>query len=460
MKTTVQTTGDLYQAWYDAVVAAFGLSPRTFLLARAQIPLGETSPDLWDYFDSVPFEDGHFYELQLFNRFSVGYGAVVNLLIPQSGTAWRIAVGEHYSQWVEYLASSPPIPPRGMRELFTAWAQENIPDPALAQAAITAYQQVLNDVVPVAQDRFNEAKGPYAYSRSIDEACDQTRRGTRIELLFTSSQSATPRREAASPFAAQLAGAELSLEARGHAERAAAKLAASHVAGGAVFAHQAQVCAAPLQAADVIGGEPYPPWFSEAALSYAYDNPCIAWPADMKPTWEQTFGPSGSLRRLVKSLLLVDGVEMTLVSDAELTDDEKTALQQAATAGFTPLLAVASPTWLRAAEAGSRAVVPLRLAFQEENGAIVIRISSPAGNVMLFGVVADTPQEGWRMAPPKIGACRLVNREPRREPEHADQAGLILSSPAFLKAGLGLGPGRWKNSLEIELPGRPSWMSV
>ena len=389
----MQTTGDLYQAWYEAVVAAFGLSPLTFLLSRSLIPLGNTSRDLWDYYDSVPLEsDGHFYELHLFNRFSDGYGVVVNLIIPQSGTAWRIAVGDHYSQWVEYLASSPPIPPGGMLELFTDWAEKNIPDPARAQAAITAYQQVLNGVVPVAQDRFIKAKGVYAFSRSIDEARDQARRGPKIQFSFSSTQPAAAGQEAAVSFAARLAGANLPLETRGPAERAAAKLEMSHVEGKAFFDHQARVSAAPLQTAEIIGGRAYPPWFSAPALSYAYNNPGPAvWPGDMKPTWEQTFGPSGNLRRLVTNVVLIDGAEIELISDADLTEEEKSALQQAATAGVTPLLAVASPAELRAAGATSRATVPLRLSFREENGSIVIQISSPPGNVMLFGVVADTP---------------------------------------------------------------------
>src|SRR6185436_12448304 len=80
-------SGDLYQAWYDAVVEAFGLSPDSFLMARSLIPLGSTSSNLWEYFNSVPLEsDGHYYEPHLFNLFSDGYGAVVNLIIPQFGT--------------------------------------------------------------------------------------------------------------------------------------------------------------------------------------------------------------------------------------------------------------------------------------------------------------------------------------------------------------------------------------
>ena len=75
-------TNNLYQIWYDAVVAAFHLSPKTFLLAGTPIPLGNTSRDLWDYFDTVPASVDHYYQPAPLNRFSEGYGSVVNLIIP------------------------------------------------------------------------------------------------------------------------------------------------------------------------------------------------------------------------------------------------------------------------------------------------------------------------------------------------------------------------------------------
>lgn len=388
-------SNDLYQAWYDAVVAAFGLSPSSFLMARSLIPLGSTSRNLWDYFDSVPLEsDGHYYEPHFFNRFSDGYGTVVNLIIPQAGTAWRDAMGDHYCQWVDYLASSPPIPPGGMLELFATWARRNIPDPAQAQAAITIYEQILNGVVPVAQDRFLKAAGVYAYSRSIDEARDQVRKGPAYKLSFSSSPPAAGvrPREAAS-FAARLATVQLPAKARGQAESAMTKLAASHVEGKAVFDHQAQVWAAPLEKREIIGAVPYPPWFSWAALRYAYQNPGnTVWPVDMKPTWEQTFGPSGNLRRLVSSIVLVDGVDVVLVSDADLTSGERSALQQAAAAGVTPLFALAASAGLQSAGQSASAKPSLSFSLATNDKTLEIRINSPLGNVMLFGVVAIPPE--------------------------------------------------------------------
>ncbi|HEY0552784.1 MAG TPA: hypothetical protein VGG20_00850 [Thermoanaerobaculia bacterium] len=382
-------SADLYQAWYDAVVKVFGLSPLTFLMARSLIPLGSTSRDLWDFFDSIPIaSDGHYYELHAFNRFSEGYGVVVNLVIPQSGTTWRNAVGDHYGDWVKYLASSPTIPPGGMLELFTVWAEKNIPDPERAQAAITAYQQVLNGVIPVAQDRFIGAGGVYAFSRSIDEARSRVSSGPKYEFSFSSSSNAPPR-PAAGP---RLRLARLGGEMGGFAESALAKIAASHVEGRARFDHQARFKAVPLTSPEIVGGKPYPGWFSAGALRYAYETKDgTVWPAGMKPTWEQTFGPTGNLQRVATELVLVDGVNVELEAETDLSAGELAALQEAAAAGITPLFGIASPAEMQMAGFRAVAAAPLRLSISAEGSTIKIRIESPLGNAMLFGVVATPP---------------------------------------------------------------------
>jgi hypothetical protein len=380
---------DLYQAWYDAAVQAFGLSPLTFLMARALIPLGSTSRDLWDFFDSIPLaSDGHYYEPHNFNRFSEGYGVVVNLVIPQAGTTWRSAVGDHYGDWVKYLASSPTIPQGGMLALFTAWAGKNIPDPGQAQAAITAYAQILNGVVPVAQDRFITAAGVYAYSRSIEEARNRVSTGPKYRFSFSSPASAARPQGIAGP---KLRLAKLGGEMR-FAESALAKVAASRVEGHACFEHQARFKASPLTTREIVGSKEYPAWFSAGALRYAYETQDgTVWPAGMKPTWNQTFGPSGNLSRVSTEIVLVDGVNVDLESEADLTADELGALRQAAAAGVTPLFSIASPVELQAAGFRPVEAAPLRLSITTEGAMLKVHIESPPGNVMLFGVVATPP---------------------------------------------------------------------
>lgn len=313
---------DLQQAWYDAVAGTFGLSPATFRMARVLSPLGDTSRDLWDDFDSLPAEsDGRYYEPELFNRFSDDYGAMVNLILPRTG----------------------------------------------------------DDTVPVAQDRFVKAAGVYAYSRTIGEAREQVVQGSALTVSF-SSGSPGRRLPAAVSESARRAAVRLPAGLRGRAAGAMTRLAAGQVQGMATFQHQAQVRASPLEAIGILDGRHYPAWFCAAALKYACrtrDN--TVWPEGLKPDWEQMFGPSGSLRHRVGSLVLVDGVELSLASDADLSDDDRDALQQAAEACVTPLFALPAPA------AGANAAWRCSLAAAEDR--LEIHLSSPPGNVLLFGVV-------------------------------------------------------------------------
>jgi hypothetical protein len=326
---------DLRQAWYDAVVEAFNLSPLTFLMAGLLIPLGSTSRDLWDYFDSVPLAgNDHYYEPQDLNRFSEGYGAVVNLIIPQAGTS----------------------------------------------------------VVSVAQERFLGAAGVYAFSRSMDEALDLVSRGPQCQFSFASSPSTAAARPQNAAGGPKLTAAKLGGETLGFVESVLDKVAASHVVGNVLFNHQAPVSAAPLATQEIVGDKEYPPWFSAAALRYAYETrDATVWPAGMKPTWDQTFGPSGNLNRVTTQVVLVDGVNVELTSDADLIAGELTALQQAASAGITPLFSFADPAELQGAGFRAAAAPPLLVSIAPEGSALKIHIESPLGNVMLFGVIASPP---------------------------------------------------------------------
>jgi hypothetical protein len=236
-----------------------------------------------------------------------------------------------------------------------------------------------------AQDRFITAAGVYAYSRSIEEARNRVSMGPKYEFSFSSPASAARPQGIAGP---KLRLAKLGGEMR-FAESALAKVAASHVEGHARFDHQARFKASPLATREIVGSKEYPAWFSAGALRYAYETQDgTVWPAGMKPTWDQTFGPSGNLSRVSTDIVLVDGVNVDLESEADLTADELGALRQAAAAGVTPLFSIASPVELQTAGFRPVAAAPLRLSITTEGAMLKIHIESPPGNVMLFGVIA------------------------------------------------------------------------
>ncbi len=373
---------DLQQVWFDAVVKAFGLSPLSFLIAGSMTPPGVSSRELWSFYDVIPADTGgHYYE-PTFSRFSDCYGAVVNLIIPQFGTEWRQAVGDDYPRWVSFLESGPEIPAGGMLELFSGWARSTIADPTRAERAISAYSGILFSTVPVAQARFIEAHGSYAFSKSITDA----RAAVSQAPSYRFSIDSTPRLGTAKPvFPAWLAGSLASIsdaQTHRHTKSALLKLAAQRVTGSAVFDHQTGVAAQPLQSRQQVGDKLYPAWYSSAALDLAFQTHGEpVWPAGIKPTWEQTFGPSGSLQRLVTRVVLVDGVDIELESHADFSDQEQKALQQAAAEGIAPLFAIPPAP-------GKSRRPTLSLSIIKQEDVFKIFIKSPPGHVLVFGVVA------------------------------------------------------------------------
>ncbi len=70
--------------FYNATAAGCKLDPSRFQLFQAHTPLGTTSRDLWNIFDSIPPQSiSTCYDPSRLNRFSQTYGAVVAHLNPQ-----------------------------------------------------------------------------------------------------------------------------------------------------------------------------------------------------------------------------------------------------------------------------------------------------------------------------------------------------------------------------------------
>ena len=49
-----QAMATLYRQWYNALVAGLRLDPATFQLLQPNTPIGDTSDQLWAYYNSIP----------------------------------------------------------------------------------------------------------------------------------------------------------------------------------------------------------------------------------------------------------------------------------------------------------------------------------------------------------------------------------------------------------------------
>lgn len=375
-----QAMQTLNAQWYNTMAAGLNLSAQTFQIYQSNVLLGNTSTDLWAIFDAIPpLSITHQAEPSQINRFSDNYGGVINTVLPASAVQWKITMGDSYADWVAYLADyrkSKPQPPIDMLAVFRDWVQPNIPDPAIAQRAITQYSQILHGVVATAQSRFIGAGEVYAYNKSIDDLRGLVRQAPSGQYTFNSGTASS---DLSHTWAQSTGGGGFGFlwGGGGSSSRDSItnKFSTSNVLIDVSFSHVLALTAGPLMTSTFVGNKTYPGWFSSEALEYAYQNKSNdVWPVDGAATWESTFGDNGNLKRFATSIVVADEITMTMMSAATYSSDEREAIRSESGGGFWPFYNTRS-------SGGSDTTVTFN-----DQGNMTVKVKSPAGSPMILGV--------------------------------------------------------------------------
>jgi hypothetical protein len=380
-----QAMETLTAQWYNAVITGCGLDRDTFQLFQGNGTIGSTSENMWNIFDVVPpLSVSHYYNPSQANVFSSDYGSVVNNLIPQNSTEFQNSMGDYYAKWTAYLDTNPPMPAGGILQLFKNWAQLHL-SPGLAQKCYTEYQQVAGGVVPVAVQMWSDAGGATsqkAYNHTIVELQDQlaTVRGRSFSM-----NSATESSDVTDSWAKGSVGGWYDIfagEAGGSWEKFTSSVTKSGVVVTATFDHLLTFAAAGLAKAStdpILSG--YQPWYYEPALSLGYhhdDN--LVWQHGA-PSWADTFGPKGNLLRTASALVVIDGVKISVRSQASFDSVEQQQIKAHAKVGFFPFFeADASGGWSNDVEF-------------DDAGRMTMSSQSPTGNPQTLGAIV-TPIGG------------------------------------------------------------------
>jgi hypothetical protein len=81
-------------------------------------------------------------------------------------------------------------------------------------------------------------------------------------------------------------------------------------------------------------------WYSSSLLSQAFSAATSPpWRTDANPSWQDLFGQGGGMRRALASVLIVDGVSITVSSDATFGASDQQTIMDHAAAGLWPLYA-------------------------------------------------------------------------------------------------------------------------
>jgi len=371
---TVEDTGDqamttLYQQWYNAVVAGLRLDAGTFQLIQPNTPVGATSDTLWAYYNSIPPASllSNF-QLNGLNRLYDDYQAVVNMLISQTGDALRIDLGDSYQAWMNYVGALNPAPaPNDLPNIFFSWA--TIHAPGVASKGRNDIEAILDDPIALAQqaviNRSGFINGVPNFGATIQDLRNAVQSAPAASFSF---DSLTQSSDTSTTWAkAAVGGFWDFFEAEGSSEwdKTQSKAASAHLTIAVSLDHALTFPAAPGA------------WYSSAALTAAYatrDN--TMWRSGT-PNWNTAFGPTGNLQRFLTELIVVDGIDLTMTSQADYDTSEQEEIKAQAQAGFFPFFCAE-------ASGGFSSNVTF-----DGSGTMTVTGSSPAGNPVVLGAVVS-----------------------------------------------------------------------
>jgi hypothetical protein len=322
----------LQDRWYNAVVEQMLLSPDTFQLSQPSPPIANDA-GLWDYLDALP-------PLSLtFNHrawqrglFFTEYAAVARQ-IQFSPEALCQEIGEdNHKAWQSYLQRQNPAPPPSeIPGLFMAWASVCAPSVAATGTAELSRVMLVDDA--------RRALDPYLESNGLPPDF----RGSSSQLL----QTMEPALGARISFDSRTSQGVVSntwAGGRNHGLYGLWAGSPSDTPSSNRFADSHMRVEVRLRASVVWTSTPgawYHPWL----LQLAYTDPgSPPWPPTPNPTWQDVFGEDGSLARVIASLVVVDGIDATIISGETYNDADQKAIASNCSSGLWPLYIPSGPS--------------------------------------------------------------------------------------------------------------------
>lgn len=361
-----QVMATLQSQWYNAVVAGLGLDPSRFQLAQPSAPLGDTSDQLWAYFNNIPpLSLTSQFATSGGNRFHDDYVAVVSQLQSQGDGALQRDLGDQYGAWMKYVTSLSPLPtPELLPGTFRTWA--SVYAPGVAQKGATDLAAALNDPIYQAQlaaaDKTGFINGVPPFSATIADLRAAIPQGEARTIAFDSSTASS-----------DVSHTWASAEASGLYEFF------SGSAGGSYdqLSQKATGSTLKVQAAfhNVVTFAAFPgPWYVSSALASAYNTQDNTLWRHGTPSPDSTFGPSGNMLRFGSSIVVVDGIDATITSTASYSESDQQTIKANASVGIWPFFSFGG-------EGGHSTDTSF-----DSNGSMTVTVSNPPGNPVVLGV--------------------------------------------------------------------------
>lgn len=401
--TGQQLLSTLNQQWYNAVTQALNLDETKFQLIQGSMAVQPNSSTLWSFFDAIPpLSLTQKFDPSGYNSLFSTYNSVINNLVPQTDDSLQTLLGDKYVSWLNYRTNAANLPnplPKtasgqtdyvaAQVQMFETWGIANLDSDKIG-AGTTLLQQA--DVVSVALTMLVAAKaaakaagnvgtneGGYAYTATYGKlkyAIQQ--RAAKSVSMNSESQSADTSHAWAggrvSGFADFFSGDAGGSWDQFHQQISSSGLTVS-VNFGAVTTLPGQPLATPQPTDPDLSSAV--PWWSSAALQVARQhNDNTVWKHGA-PTWDDTFGPDGSLNRLSTGVIVVDGITSTITTNFSVSSDDASRMKAAMKFGFWPFFSASGEGgWDHSVTSNS-------------NGTATLTSTCPAGNPNILGVLVD-----------------------------------------------------------------------
>jgi hypothetical protein len=311
---------DLDNLWYNELTRQLGLNRRIFQISRPSAPMAPLDSSLWDCQDAVPPASLIFDRSRdRFARFSSQYALILSSR--RGETPFETVIGtENYRKWSEFLNRQMP-PPDADRipGLFMKWAIVHSPGAAATGASALAAGVLASAVAHRTRQPHSPAlEPPREFEGSYGEMREMLSSSMTRSLAFDARQTGT---DTGDTLAASASTGFPGLWNGATAESRLYRIfAGSRVTVEVAFGGYAVWASKPGR------------WCDAEVLRGAFRE-------RQSFSWEAFFGPNGSLLRAITSLVVADGINATITSDAILSGQERAELESNACRGVWPFYA-------------------------------------------------------------------------------------------------------------------------
>jgi hypothetical protein len=351
----------LQNRWYNGFVAGLQVDRTQAEIIQPSLPL-HTDNDLWAYENRVPPASLTFNTNLCGNeQFFEEYAALASrLLFPQSTFQQDIGA-DTYQAWTHYVnALQPPPTLEQLPALFMGWAMQFAPQ--VAQIGTSDLTQMA--LIAASQQMLAPYIGPHALPVDFD--------GSLAQLLHMLSQMSGVEFS----FDSNTRSSDVSNTWTGGRDTNMYGLwtgSSSRSRLSLLFAHSKVTVTVSAKRYMVWRSTPGS-WYDSSLLNNAFSNTSSPpWPANGNPNWNNFFGPTGSMRQVIASLLMMDGMHVSVASDATYTHSDQQSILGKVSAGLWPFFIPDSDS-----------VVTNQVTFGSPSGMNIETITQP-GNPMVVG---------------------------------------------------------------------------